>query len=91
VFIAELYHFHNPNENGSPWVKIFDQLGVSTFNKPEYTLISCGEGNFYGHPHEELLKRLNNGDSKIKITYKSGAFKIQTDDEIMEIKEYLRK
>lgn len=27
---------------------------------PQYAVISCGEGNSYGHPHSETISRLNN-------------------------------
>ncbi len=30
--------------------------------RPAIALITCGTGNSYGHPHEELLKRLKNAD-----------------------------
>ncbi|MCI4625283.1 MAG: DNA internalization-related competence protein ComEC/Rec2 [Candidatus Magnetoovum sp. WYHC-5] len=38
---------------------------------PKYTVISAGLGNNYGHPHRDVLKRLN-GTTKF-ITYRDGA------------------
>ena len=32
---------------------------------PEFAIISCGKGNDYGHPHKEVLNRLE--DAKVKI------------------------
>ncbi len=48
--------------------------------KPKVTLISCGEQNKYGHPHAELIERLENVYSKIFITMKCGAVNINYND-----------
>ncbi len=39
---------------------------------PEYTVISCGEGNSYGHPHAETLQRLEDAVSEILQTQEVG-------------------
>ncbi|MCM1535610.1 MAG: DNA internalization-related competence protein ComEC/Rec2 [Clostridium sp.] len=40
---------------------------------PDLTVISCGRNNRYGHPHEELLGRLEEAQSSILRTQTSGA------------------
>ena len=49
--------------------------------KPKIALISCGENNTYGHPHDEVIERLENIGSKIYRTDESGAviFRIKND------------
>ncbi len=32
---------------------------------PEYSVISCEKGNSYGHPHEEVLSRLYDADTRL--------------------------
>jgi len=59
--------------------------------QPEFSLISCGKDNFYGHPHKELLERLQQIDSDVTITYESGAIFIKTDGNKMEISEFSNK
>lgn len=58
--------------------------------QPEIAIISCGEDNSYGHPHDELLKRLYNIDCQIKITYEGGAISLKTDGKRLMVKEYLK-
>lgn len=52
---------------------------------PEYAVISCGEGNSYGHPHKETIKTLNKYDVEIFRTDTMGTIIAQTDGESLEI------
>ena len=56
---------------------------------PAYTVISCGKHNSYGHPHQELLKRLADCGTKILITYQTGAVTFKTDGEQVWIQTFL--
>ena len=56
---------------------------------PDYSLISCGRNNWYGHPHPELLKRLEEAGSRIMATYEKGAITLWTDGEKLIIKRFL--
>jgi len=55
---------------------------------PKISLISSSRFNSYGHPHEELLERLEKIGSKYKITYKSGAITILTNGIEVEVSEF---
>ncbi|NLP35633.1 MAG: DNA internalization-related competence protein ComEC/Rec2 [Clostridiales bacterium] len=63
--------------------------GFLQIAKPELALISCGKANRYGHPHIELLDRLDEVGSEVVITYESGAITIMTDGKKMVVEEYL--
>ena len=39
---------------------------------PEYTVISCGKKNRYGHPHEEALQRMKEAGTEIHKTMEEG-------------------
>ncbi len=41
------------------------------------TVISCGRKNFYGHPHEELLRRLSDDGTTVLRTDRLGAITIR--------------
>lgn len=58
--------------------------------KPEISIISCGKDNRYGHPHKELLDRLELARSQVEITYETGAITIRTDGEKMKVEQYLK-
>ncbi|MGN0346642.1 MAG: ComEC/Rec2 family competence protein [Lachnospiraceae bacterium] len=47
-----------------------------TFFSPHISLISCGLNNRYGHPHEEVLKRLDEMGSIVYRTDENGAIRI---------------
>lgn len=47
---------------------------------PRIAVISCGEGNFYGHPHQETLERLEQVGSRIYVTAESGAVCVRMDE-----------
>lgn len=47
--------------------------------KPEISIISCGKGNDYGHPHKEALNRLKKINTKIYRTDKLGTIHLISD------------
>lgn len=59
--------------------------------QPEIALISCGKNSRYGHPHEELLERLERIGAEVKITTISGAITIKTDGSKVEVCEYINR
>lgn len=46
---------------------------------PDYVIIPCGEGNSYGHPHEEVLTRLDKMDATIYRADVHGHISVATD------------
>ena len=47
--------------------------------QPALTLISCGQDNSYGHPHEETRERLKEAKSRILVTTEQGAITVRSD------------
>ena len=52
-------------------------------------LISSGRKNSYGHPHKELLERLEKAKVKAYGTKENGSVTIKTDGQKMELECYL--
>ena len=52
---------------------------------PKIALISCGEGNKYGHPLPETLQRLEKKGIEIYRTDKHGSIILKTDGKLFEI------
>lgn len=62
-----------------------------TIIKPDFSLISCGKYNPYGHPHKEVIKRLKECKSNIMITSKHGAIMLKTDGNKLLVDYYLKE
>lgn len=58
--------------------------------RPQLALISCGKNNAYGHPHEELLGRLEDAGCGIYTTAMSGAVTVRTDGERVWVESFKR-
>lgn len=57
--------------------------------KPKVALISCGKNNSYGHPHEEVLERMEEMNSKIYNTCINGSICIKSDGMKVKVKRYI--
>lgn len=57
--------------------------------KPSYAIISSGRNNTYGHPHEELLERLEHHNIGWLRTDESGAILLKTDGKRMKLDCFL--
>jgi len=51
-----------------------------------FSIISAGENNSYGHPHEEVLMRLSQNKSKILYTYEKSPVTFISDGETVVLK-----
>lgn len=54
--------------------------------KPEISVISVGKDNSYGHPTEEVLKKLDNINSKVLRTDLTGSIVVYKNDETIKYK-----
>ena len=52
---------------------------------PAFALISAGVDNLYGHPHADVLERLNQANIEVLRTDRMGAITIRTDGWRMEV------
>ncbi len=56
--------------------------------RPKAALISCGRDNAYGHPHRDLLERLEEAGAQIYRTDQSGALKVSAFGDKIRISTY---
>lgn len=55
--------------------------------KPEIAIISCGPNNDYGHPHKEVLTRLEKFETEVYRTDLLGTILLKCDGENVEIEQ----
>ncbi len=55
---------------------------------PDISIISCGKNNMYGHPHKELLERLQKKNSRWIATKDAGAVTVFSDGENIKVEGY---
>ena len=53
---------------------------------PKYAVISCGEGNDYGHPHAETIAKLKARNIEYFITTETGTVIFETNGEKLTVK-----
>ena len=58
--------------------------------RPQAAVISAGRGNSFGHPHPEVLQRLQQLGCQVLRTDKSGAIVFKTDGQKLDVDTYLR-
>ncbi len=64
---------------------------LQTF-RPMYAYVSCGEGNRYGHPHQETLERLQEaGVQRIYDTRYGGELTFTTDGKPLRVRSFNAK
>lgn len=64
-----------------------DEAFIQAVN-PRIALISSGRNNRYGHPHEELLRRLEDCGCRIYQTQESGAITVTVKNGRVRVEEY---
>lgn len=58
--------------------------------RPKITLISAGKENRYGHPHKELLQRLQDVKSAVYCTKENGAIRLWSNGTKLKIATYVK-
>lgn len=79
--IAVLKTAHHGSRNSTPEA-LLEQL------KPSLAIISCGSGNRYGHPHAELLERLETAKIPYLQTPDTGALTILFHREELRVRAF---
>ncbi len=82
--ITVLKAAHHGSRNSTPKEEL-DLLN------PLLTVISCGRNNRYGHPHAELLERLESAGTCILQTSQAGAIRVTCQDGQIRAESYCRE
>lgn len=72
---ADVYHVGHHGSSSSSSIELLNEV------TPEYAVISCAEGNSYGHPHAETLNNLRIMGVKVFRTDEQGSIVVTSDGE----------
>ena len=53
---------------------------------PQIGIISCGKDNSYGHPHDEVIERFKQAETKILLTDEVGTVTFSSDGNKIDVK-----
>lgn len=74
-------HHGSETSSSEAWLKALS---------PSWAVISCGEGNRYGHPHKDVLERMVRRGVSIYDTRTTGAVFLHTDGRNIQWREWLK-
>ncbi len=77
--VCKSVDFYKVAHHGSKYSSSEEFLAQIT---PRIAVVSCGEGNSYGHPHKETLERLDEIGSVILTTPEYGAITVEIDKKL---------
>jgi competence protein ComEC len=69
--------------------KYSNKSGIINAANPSLAVISCGEGNSYGHPHLEAVENFKNVGSNVIVTKDTGAISIKIKNGDYKVETYL--
>ncbi len=72
-------HHGSKNSNGEEWL---------AYLHPAVSVISCAEGNSYGHPGKEAVENIENAASDIYYTMEGGQISVSLSEHRMEITNF---
>lgn len=76
VSVLKVAHHGSKNSTSQ---KLLEQIA------PALSVISCGRKNRYGHPHQELLDRLENAGCAVVTTSEMGAVKVTSERGMLRV------
>ncbi len=63
IDVFKVVHHGSKYSNSSEFIEVIS---------PQIAVVSCGEKNAYGHPHEQIIERLESAGVKVLYTMKNG-------------------
>ncbi|MTI53411.1 ComEC/Rec2 family competence protein [Geosporobacter ferrireducens] len=75
--VLKVGHHGSKTSTGDEWLKAVD---------PQYAVILCGKDNSYGHPHKEIMEKLEEKGIEIYRTDEDGTVVFRSDGKTISVK-----